>query len=389
MNEQWGTFALGEQLSTRRNQQLGLGAAIRHYNEMSVPGIGGIWFCMPLIWSLIGIKIASEIDGLPAIRTANAIEAKVMLDAIGRGDTSNRILGRQKLPRQDIGRGSFKRLARANTYVTQPYRQACAQPLMEFGLVASNSARFNSFTLTDRGEAFLSPFDKSIRNLASWAKGNTRRDDFTSTIAPESALPEEAVALLTRLIFNEGKGQHRRQDIQSAFENLSAEEILGGEIKGLSQDHIKDLRIGIALVRLRDLGVEVLDRAEDILRRKRDHREPVELDPDAALKSDELRDAVNALQHPNGGLAGIANGGTHEEIQPFLRECEQQDRILFQLVKRDKSVLQLRDGKIVPGPAFDPPRPSSGIQETQTSQFAPELPRLQRFHSLINDLGSL
>ncbi len=185
MNEQWGTFALGEQLSTRRNQQLGLGAAIRHYNEMSVPGIGGIGFCMPLIWSLIGIKIASEMDGLPAIRAANAIEAKVMLDAIRRGNESNRILGRQKLPRQDIGEGSFKRMARANTYVTQPYQQACAQPLMEFGLVASNSARFNSFALTERGEAFLSPFEKPIRNLKSWAQGRAVKGDFTSKITPD------------------------------------------------------------------------------------------------------------------------------------------------------------------------------------------------------------
>ncbi|MCT4608753.1 MAG: hypothetical protein N4A70_06055 [Pelagimonas sp.] len=389
MNEKWGTFALGEKLSTRRNQQLGLGAAIRHYNEMSVPGIGGIWFCMPLIWSLIGIKIASEIDGLPAIRAANAIEAKVMLDAIKRGDTSNRILGRQKLPRQNIGKGSFKRLARANTYVTQPYRQACAQPLIEFGLVTSNSARFNSFALTDRGEALLSPFEKPIRRLSNWVKGHTPTGDFTSMIAPESTLPEETVALLTRLIFNEGKGQNRRQDIQRAFENLSAGKILEGEIKGLSQDHVDDLKIGIALVRLRELGVKVLDRAEDILRRKLDHREPVELGLDAALKSETLLDAINALQNPGGGLADIATGGTHGEIQPFLRDCQQQDQILLQLVKRDKSVLQLRDGKIVPGPAFDPPRPDSSIEETQTAQFAPELPRLQRFHSLINDLGGV
>lgn len=386
MNEKWGTFALGEQLSTRRNQQLGLGAAIRHYNEMSVPGIGGISFCMPLIWCLIGIKIASEIDGLPAIRAANAVEAKVMVDAIRRETGSRRIKGRQKLSGQEVGKGSFKKLARANTYVTQTYRQGCAQPLMEFGLVASNSARFNSFVLTERGQALLSPFKKTTERVENWAKGRLPAGDFTSTIAPDSALPEETASFLNRLIFNEGKGQYRRQDIQSAFESLSAEEILGGDIESLSRDHIEDLRIGIALVRLRELGVQILDRAEDILRRKRDHREPVELDVDIALKSEPLLDAINSLQNPTDDLVEIANSGTHGEIHPFLRDCHQQDRVLLQLVKRDRSVLQLRDGKIVPGPAFYRPRLDSSTEEEQPTQFAPELPRLRRFHSLVSDL---
>ena len=384
MHESWGTFALGESLSSRRSQQLGLGAAIRHYNELSVPGIGGIWFAMPLIWSLIGIKIMSSVNGLPAIRVANAIEAKVMLEAIENGDSSNRILGRQKLPRQDISGGTFERMARANTYVTQPYRQACAQPLLEFGLVKSNTARFNSFEMTDRGETLLDPFASTVNLLTQWVKGKACKRNVTSSISPNSPLPKRTAAVLQNLILKVGEKSQRRRNIHGAFETLTSADILSGRISNLETEHVNDLKVGLALVRLRDLAIAVLNCVEDKLRENRDHGKPLKVS--MTVRSKNLDRALNALHQPQDDLISIVSAGNHPDIKSFLRACEDKKRILQELVNRDKSVLLLRDGQVVPGPAFDPPRPNNEPKEVLPNELAPELPRLQRFRSLIDDL---
>ena len=53
VTDAWGIFQPGDIPSARRLQLLGLTRAIRGFNESAVPGMGGLWFAMPLIWSML------------------------------------------------------------------------------------------------------------------------------------------------------------------------------------------------------------------------------------------------------------------------------------------------------------------------------------------------
>lgn len=167
--ETWGILAPDDIPSSRRLQSLGLTRAVRHFNEKAVPGMGGIWFEMPLIWSMLGISLARRLGRRP-IDVANAIEAVAMKLALEKNDGaegatpfSHRIRGRQKFPR--VGR-SFKELSKRGASVIQSFRQGCGQPLVMLGLVEGNSARFNSFELTPEGE-WLSSLDCRRGTVAS------------------------------------------------------------------------------------------------------------------------------------------------------------------------------------------------------------------------------
>ena len=91
----WGILAPDTVVSQRRQQNLGLAAAVRHFNDRAVPGIGGMWFPMPILWSVLAISIAEEL-GVPALPVGNAVEARVMLEVIA-GPQDRRVRGARKM----------------------------------------------------------------------------------------------------------------------------------------------------------------------------------------------------------------------------------------------------------------------------------------------------
>ena len=54
----WFIPALEEFQSERALLHLGLNGAVRHYRELIVPGIGGVWFVRQLSWAVAGIALA-------------------------------------------------------------------------------------------------------------------------------------------------------------------------------------------------------------------------------------------------------------------------------------------------------------------------------------------
>ena len=97
MTEAWGILRPDDIPSARRLQSLGLTRAIRRFNEKAVPGMGGLWFAMPLIWSMLGISVGRQLERRP-IEAANAVEAlamKLALDSAD-GEVDPRIRGRRK-----------------------------------------------------------------------------------------------------------------------------------------------------------------------------------------------------------------------------------------------------------------------------------------------------
>ncbi len=157
MTAQWGILRPDDLPSSRRLQSLGLNRAIRHFNDRAVPGMGGIWFAMPLVWPMFGIEIARKLDKRP-IDVANAIEARAMIGGIESSANDPRVLGSRKLAGIAEREWTYERLSRRNTYVTQPFRQACTQPLAMLGLVKPGASRFNAFELSADGERLLDVF---------------------------------------------------------------------------------------------------------------------------------------------------------------------------------------------------------------------------------------
>ena len=110
----------------RRQQDLGLRRAVVSFNDRAVPGLGNLWFSMPVAWALLGLKIAAD-RNLNAVTVTNAIEALAMKAAhsasSGAVDKAvhSRVRGQRKLALVDDQ--SFASLSRRGAYVSQPLRQ--------------------------------------------------------------------------------------------------------------------------------------------------------------------------------------------------------------------------------------------------------------------------
>ncbi len=57
----WGMLGPENVHSERRTRTLELGAAVRHFNELAVPGLGGVWFGKQLFLALLGIAVAERV----------------------------------------------------------------------------------------------------------------------------------------------------------------------------------------------------------------------------------------------------------------------------------------------------------------------------------------
>ena len=62
MNELiWGVLGPENVRSERRTRTLGLGAAVRNFNELAVPGLGGVWFAKQIFLALLGLAVAERV----------------------------------------------------------------------------------------------------------------------------------------------------------------------------------------------------------------------------------------------------------------------------------------------------------------------------------------
>ena len=75
----WGLLAGEELPSQRRTRSLGLNRSVRQFNELAVPGLGGIWYAKQLVLPLLGIVVAEQArqqgQNVTNIQVANSIEA--------------------------------------------------------------------------------------------------------------------------------------------------------------------------------------------------------------------------------------------------------------------------------------------------------------------------
>ena len=149
----WGLLGPEHLAGSRRTRTLGLGAAVRRFNQLAVPGLGGVWFAKQLFLATLGVVVAERLRqvsrNVKTLEVANAVEALACWGAFQTNGWQRdaRLRGVQKLAgKADL---TFAKLCQPRFYVTQPMRMATVEALVDLGFVHPGSQRFNSFRCTE------------------------------------------------------------------------------------------------------------------------------------------------------------------------------------------------------------------------------------------------
>lgn len=371
MESTWGLLGPEFLPNVRRTRTLGLGASVRHFNDLAVPGLGGVWYGKQLLLATLGVAVAEDARSRGAkiqnIEMANAIEALACWLAFrsNRWRSDARLRGNAKL--QDKDDFSYRRVRQRNFYVTQPMRMATAQALPALGFVESDSARFNAFRCSDEGRSFIEmasggyrPYNRGvIDHLTWWAQMKDDRvdtDALRQVLTPLNRLSDEAIPLLRERLIQGGnesfEDKKRRCNALTWVEALRRDRIARltwtERPQEIFEDHWHDLQAGALFFEAREAAIATLDAAE------------AHIGSQGAGQFLSLKDQVpDSLAQPLEKLKFAAIRylelkHADEEANKFCRECVNTDpsSILRTLVDRDGHVLRLVGDEIKPGPAF-------------------------------------
>jgi hypothetical protein len=366
----WGLLGPESLPSSRRTRTLGLGAAVRAFNNLAVPGLGGIWYAKQPILALLGVRVgelARAKGGTAAnIQVANAIEALACRLAFQQNGWSQdaRLRGRQKLRERTDFR--FRSARSPSFYVSQPMRTASVQTLPALGLVDATTTRFNGFRCTEAGQALLdaalrgsTPYKRSlVDHLALWVLGQDDRvntDALAQGLSPLRALPAPARELLRDRLLRIGHGEtsddrDRRRDaldwVESRRSDPSSPASWETRPDAIRVDeHWLDLRAGARFFLAREAALTVLDAVEARVPEQRGRPLDASLLAEVAGHMETLRTAAQAF---------LDNGHPNAMARTFCQECvtPEPGALLTSLIARDGRVLRLLGGLVCPGPAF-------------------------------------
>lgn len=371
LQEAWGLLG-GEHLgNARRVRTLGLGAAVREFNECAVPGLGGVWFGKQVLLATLGIVVAERARHAGAqvrnIEVANAIEALACFLAFQGNAWAQdpRLRGVQKLQARG-GDLAFSKVKQRSFYVTQPMRMSTVQALPSLGFAASDGVRFNGFASTELGRAFVAcacdgfrPSNRDlVDHLVKWVMAGEDRVpvqtwQLTLALNPTTPLPGAASRVLSEGLNRDDAMQSRRRSQVLAWVELlrqRAPNQLGWAQRpaGIEPSHWDDLASGAKFFAVRAASLEVLDAMEAAMAAKTG--ECV-----FALGTDSLPGTViERLSLLRASATSyLAMGHPQRDAAAFSRECLRGDaEALGALVARDGAVLRLRGTEIRPGAAF-------------------------------------
>jgi hypothetical protein len=371
MEVNWGLLGPEFLSNERRTRTLGLGQSVRSFNDLAVPGLGGIWYGKQLLLSVLGVAVAEAANSQGArvknIEAANAIEALACWLAFKRNGwhRDSRLRGRTKL--QSKADFRFQRVRQRSFYVTQPMRMASVQALPALGLVESDSARFNSFRCSDAGRDFIEtafqdcrPYNRTIvDHLSCWAQRKDDRvdsDALWKALSPLNRLPDVAIPMLRERLLQ--RGDESLEDTQRRYSALAWVETIRKTKPGgltweqrpddISEAHWHDLHAGALLFTAREAAIAVLDAAEMHIGNEASgisHSLGAQVPESLKSTLDELKRAAEKY---------LAVRHSDTEAKRFCNECVSADEssILRSLVDRDGHVLRLVGDEIKPGPAF-------------------------------------
>lgn len=355
----------------RRVRTLGLGATVRHFNELAVPGLGGVWFGKQVVLALLGVHLAetlrSQGRGTANIAAANAVEALAVWWTLSRTGWSRdpRLPGSLKLRRYP-GREdpSFKLASGRAFYVSQPMRIGTRDALPMLGLVAATNRQFNSYSITESGRALLEIVcPKACKALQPWASGGDlpgRKKMLSEQLDPTSELPHQAREIL-RAAFLSGRDfeRSRRRQALAFVERLQP----GGHTSWNDRpteitDHVHwaDMRAGAELASAMEAAageganVSVLGKIEARMGAAGVRKLSLDdaVDTSLAPALDRLRSRARTF------VSSGYDPSPERAAGQFCRECIEPDPkiLVASLVARDGRILRLIDGSICAGSAF-------------------------------------
>lgn len=383
----WGLLGPDSVGSARRARTLGLGSAVRFFNERAVPGIGGVWYAKQLWHAMLGVALASRLQAagqnMPNIKCANAIEALACWLALdgNKWQADSRLRGATKL--RGASDLSFKAVSKPGFYVTQPMRMATVQVLPALGLVQSDATRFNQYQLSEHCLRRFDLGDKSnggygrevLEHLYQWSQGKREahagrhKAFFYKALSPLEPMDEPLRRLLTDVLHSGGEtephfSKQRRRNALQWVEGLRQQSEQAPSWNSrptmLDVEHWHDLQTGAAFFALRDQSLKVLDALEAHLGTLQDGRS---FDLSKSTLPESVRLALKALRVQASNYLKLSHG---EPIAlRFANECsaETNAAIVLSLVERDGRVLRLMGSVVLPGPAFDG---SSSINSGET-----------------------
>ncbi len=371
MKNTWGLLGPEFLPNARRTRNLGLGASVRLFNDLAVPGLGGVWYGKQLLLATLGVAVAEAARSRGAkvqnIEVANAIEALACWLAFEENgwSTDARLRGNNKL--QGKADFSFRYVRQRNFYVTQPMRTATVQALPALGLVESDSPRFNAFRCSNVGKDFIEiatagyrPYGRTLMDhLTLWVQmkdNHVDTDTLRQALSPLNPLPDEVIPLLRERLIQGGnehtEDKKRRTNALAWVESLQRDKpdrlMWTQRPKMISEEHWHDLRAGALFFEIREAAITILDALEAHIGCRSDGqyyslKEPI---PDALKTTIEklksaAKEYLNA-KHSDEGAKKLCN------------ECivDDSSHILRSLVERDGHVLRLLEDEIKPGPAF-------------------------------------
>lgn len=378
MKAVWGLLGSGSVPNTRRSRTLGLGASVRSFNDLAVPGLGGVWYGKQLLLATLGVAVAEDARSRGArvqnVEMANAIEALACWLAFKNNDwrSDARLRGNTKLQVKDDF--SFQRVRQRNFYVTQPMRMSTVQALPALGFVESDSARFNTFRCMDEGRGFIEkaagsfrPFNRAvIDHLTCWAQMKDDRvdtDAMRQVLSPLNRLSDEAIQLLRERLIQGGdespEDKTRRINalawVEAQRKGRTAKLTWAVRPQEISEKHWHDLRAGALFFEARKAAIATLDALEALIGNQ-SAGQIFSLEaptPEALIPAlEKLKSAANKyleFKHADVGA------------NTFCRECVNEASVILRsLVARDGTVLRLVGNEIKPGAAFRSSPPSTG-----------------------------
>jgi hypothetical protein len=344
---------------------------VRKFNQLAVPGLGGVWFAKQIFLATLGVRVADRLRSVSAnvkaIEIANAVEALACWCAFhSNGWTSDaRLRGSQKLAGKDAL--TFSRLRQPRFYVTQPMRMATVEALVDLGFVQPGSQRFNSFRCTEAGinlvEAATVEYRPYNATVEDYLLGRAMDDASISdthalrgALSPLVVLRPDARALIRDKLC-EGAGRNssaaRRKNALAWVRSIDAKKHAGWGAKPsvLEANHWDDLRLGARFFTARDAAIDVLNAIEAQMA-------PLaapKLTADDAYKLSPVQTRLELLREAAQRFLDEDKDPTEGRMaMGFCRECVEADpaATVRNLVKRDDWVLRLVDNDVLPGAAF-------------------------------------
>lgn len=372
MEGSWGLLGPEFLPNARRTRTLGLGASVRAFNDLAVPGLGGVWYGKQLLLAALGVAVAEKARSkgtkVQNIEMANAIEALACWLAFKNNSWGRdaRLRGNTKLQGKDDL--SFRQVRQRNFYVTQPMRMATVQALPALGFVESDSARFNAFRCTEAGSNFIeqatkdySPYKRSvIDHLGKWVLGESDKlgnsRPLMQALSPLNPLLEDAIPLLRERLIQGGnepvEDKKRRSNalawIEALRNNKTSALTWAQPPNELSEEHWHDLHAGALFFEARETAIATLDAAEAHIGNQSSGQS-------LSLKNkipDPLTQPLEKLQSSARKYLDFTS--MDKNASAFCHEClsDEPASILRTLVDRDRQVLRLAGNEVKPGPAF-------------------------------------